>query len=120
MKSLLEYYGRGSMYYNANTLSNRKAVYSDMPDEEKKKLDAMSMEKYGRKFVDCGWEEQSGIRSLYQAANHDPEEIKDVEDDIDKDAEEDKAELKKSAKQAAEDEPSIEDEEDEDAANTEA
>ena len=116
MKALHEYYGTGSTYYSSSS-QNRKLVYADIPDGEKKKLDKMSMEKFGRKFVDCGFEEQSGIRSLYQAANHDPEEIKDVEDDIEKDGEDEKAELKKSADQAAKDEPSIEDEDEEEAAD---
>ena len=109
MKALKEYYGTGSTYYNSSS-QNRKTVYADIPSDERKKLDKMSMEKFGRKFVDCGFEEQSGIRSLYQAANHDPEEIKDVEDDIEKDGEEDKEEIKKSADKSAEDEPDAEDE----------
>ena len=52
MKSLKEYYGTGSMYYNANTLYNRKGVYSDMDPKQRKALDKMAMSKFGRRFVD--------------------------------------------------------------------
>lgn len=64
MKSLKEYYGYGSTY--SSSLANRKSVYRDMDPKVKEDLDKMAIQKFGRTFLNCSWEEQSGLRSEYE------------------------------------------------------
>jgi len=90
MKSLKEYYKTGSMYYNAST---SKSVYSDMDPKEKAELDKMAKSKFGRRFIDCSWDEKSGLRSALDTKAS--EEEGDVEDIIKKDANADKERINK-------------------------
>ena len=118
MKSLKEYYGTGSMYYNANTLYNRKGVYSDMDPKQRKALDKMAMSKFGRRFVDCSWSEQSGLRSALDKKAS--EEQEDVEDEITKDAAEDKERINKDVEKQEDEDSELQKKIDDEEADQEA
>lgn len=101
MKSLKEYYG-GSNYYSNGSYS-RKKVYSDIPSAEMKRLDQLAMNKFGRKFVNCDWDEQSGLRSLYQDEISSEDEREKIEDDIEKEADKQKDRIEKEADKTVKD-----------------
>lgn len=80
MKSLHEFYkGRQN-----TSRSTRKSVYANMSPSEKKKLDKIATSKFGKKFIDCSWDEQSGLRSMTN--NNASKEQDDVNNDIEQDA----------------------------------
>jgi len=61
MRSLKEY------YHSSSQVSSKSLVYRDIPAQEKKKLDAICSSKFGKKFLECSFEEQSAARSYYSS-----------------------------------------------------
>lgn len=64
-----------------------RSAYSDMTPGERKELDSWCMEKYGRRFMDCSYDEQGAARSIISA--DDKEIEKQNKKDALKEAEED-------------------------------
>lgn len=94
MKHLKEFYGSYATYPN---MGGRKLVYRDLQGDEKVELDKMAMQKFGRVFLDCGWEEQSTLRSLW----FDSKDKDSVEKDIADDSEKEKERIARQSKEKA-------------------
>ena len=87
MKRLIEFLNVKEYYqsdFAQGDSSSKYNVYRDIEPVERQHLDTMAMNKFGRAFVDCDYDEQGGLRSLYYQMKKDPKEIDQTEKEITK------------------------------------